>query len=253
MRNRKGEQSVLEEEQSKRWTWSLLVWLAPVLIGATFLSVLLVVFRELDPFVLGIVTILFVAALVGWRLPRRAGPITVLVILVLLLLLFVPSLLEDLAHPESALTFIFFGIVPLALITTGIIASIAALTSRSDAAASVVAYAAGIIIVVGAAIGIIATLGVEDDTALSGDVELVAEKVEFSPDALSAEDGSVGVFVDNRDPIRHTFAIEELDIEVELPANTARHVTISAPPGTYDFVCTVPGHENMRGTLTVGS
>lgn len=59
--------------------------------------------------------------------------------------------------------------------------------------------------------------------------------------------------MDNRDPIRHTFAIEALNIEVELPANTARRVDVSAAPGTYEFKCTVPGHENMKGTLTLGS
>lgn len=64
---------------------------------------------------------------------------------------------------------------------------------------------------------------------------------------------SVGVFVDNKDPIRHTFAIEALDIEVELPANTARRVEINAPPGAYDFLCTVPGHDQMKGTITLGS
>ncbi len=146
-----------------------------------------------------------------------------------------------------------FGVIPLTLVLAGIIASIAVLTSRSDDTASAVAYAAVIIIVVGAVIGIIAALGLEDDTAVAGDIQIVAEDVEFSPDALSGAGGSVGVLVDNRDPIRHTFTIEALNIEVELPANTARRVDVSAAPGTYEFKCTVPGHENMKGTLTPGS
>ena len=243
----------MDEKQTMRWNWPRLVWLAPVVLGGTFLFVMLVVFREFDPFFLTIIVILFVAGYVGRRFPRRAGPITVLVVSVLLLLLNLPSLIEDLAHPESAFTFIVFGVIPLTLIAAGIIASVAVLTSRSDGAAFVVAYGAVIIIAISAVVGIVAAVGLEDDTAVAGDIELVAEDVEFTPDALSASGESVGVFVDNRDPIRHTFAIEDLDIEVELPANTARRVIIVAPAGTYDYMCTVPGHERMKGTLTIGS
>ncbi|HKJ55959.1 MAG TPA: cupredoxin domain-containing protein, partial [Nitriliruptoraceae bacterium] len=58
--------------------------------------------------------------------------------------------------------------------------------------------------------------------------------------------------VDNRDPFHHTFAIEELGIEVDLPANTARDVPLDgASPGVYTFVCTVVGHETMTGTIEV--
>ncbi len=243
----------MDEGRSQRWSWPRLVWLAPVALGTTFLFVMVVVFREVDPFFLTIIVILSVTGYVGRRFPRRAGPITVLVILLLLLLLNLASLIEDLAHPESAFNFIAFGVIPLTLVLAGIVASIAVLTSRSDDTASAVAYAAVIIIVVGAVIGIIAALGLEDDTAVAGDLQIVAEDVEFSPDALSGAGGSVGVLVDNKDPIRHTFTIEALNIEVELPANTARRVDVSAAPGTYEFKCTVPGHENMKGTLTLGS
>ena len=243
----------MDEGRSQGWSWPRLVWLAPVALGATFLLVMLVVFREVDPFFLTIIVILFVTGYVGRRFPRRAGPITVLVVLLLLLLISLASLIEDLAHPESAFNFIVFGVIPATLVLAGIIASIAVLTSRSDDAASAVVYAAVIIIVAGAVVGIIAALGLEDDTALAGDIQIVAEEVKFSPDALSAEGGSVGVLVDNKDPIRHTFTIEALSIEVELPANTARRVDVTAPSGTYEFMCTVPGHEEMKGTLTLGS
>ncbi len=243
----------MNEERSQRWSWPRLVWLAPVALGATFLFVMVVVFRAVDPFFVTIIVILFVAGYVGRRFPRRAGPITVLVILLLLFLLNLVSLIEDLAHPESALNFVAFGVIPLTLLLTGIIASIAVLTSRSDGAAPVVVYAAAIILVVGAVVGIIAALGLEDDTAVAGDIQIVAEDVEFSPEALSAAGGSAGVLVDNKDPIRHTFTIEALNIEIELPANTARRVDVSAAPGIYEFKCTVPGHENMKGTLTLGS
>ena len=55
----------------------------------------------------------------------------------------------------------------------------------------------------------------------------------------------------NEDPIRHTFVIEELEVSLELPANTARRVDFDAASGTYRFFCDVPGHDDMVGVLTV--
>ncbi len=79
---------------------------------------------------------------------------------------------------------------------------------------------------------------------------LTAEDVEFAPTTLSGS-GTVGIFIQNEDPFRHTFAIDALDIELELPASTDRRIDIVAAPGTYDFFCSVPGHDDMVGTLTI--
>ena len=64
--------------------------------------------------------------------------------------------------------------------------------------------------------------------------------------------GTVGVWVDNRDGIHHTFTIEGLDVDLEIPALKAKRVDFEAPAGTYDVICTVPGHESMTATLSVG-
>ncbi len=50
---------------------------------------------------------------------------------------------------------------------------------------------------------------------------------------------------------RHTFTIDELDVAVELPADTSRRVTFTAPAGDYEFRSTVPDQDDMTGTLTV--
>ena len=60
-----------------------------------------------------------------------------------------------------------------------------------------------------------------------------------------------GVWIDNKDGIRHTFTIEELDVDLEIPALKAKRVEFDAVAGTYTYICTVPGHENMTGTLVV--
>ena len=51
--------------------------------------------------------------------------------------------------------------------------------------------------------------------------------------------------------MRHTFTIEDLDIEVNLPGNADQRVDITAAPGEYEFMCKVPGHDDMKGTLTI--
>lgn len=115
-----------------------------------------------------------------------------------------------------------------------------------------VAYVAIAAIVIAVVVSGIATLSLENDTAAAGDLRIVTEDAEFTPTSVSGS-GAVGIFIENEDPIRHTFTIEALDLEVDVPGGTDRRVDITASPGTYEFVCKVPGYENMKGTLTIGS
>jgi hypothetical protein len=68
---------------------------------------------------------------------------------------------------------------------------------------------------------------------------------------LSADSTEVAVFVDNDDSIRHTFSIDTLEVNLEVPGGKATRVEFIAEPGTYEFYCAVPGHEDMRGELVV--
>ena len=81
--------------------------------------------------------------------------------------------------------------------------------------------------------------------------DVYARTCSFSTDELRVTAGAVGVLIDNEDPIRHTFTIKELDIDQELPANTARRVEFRAAPGAYEFICKIEGHEDMKGTIVV--
>lgn len=51
--------------------------------------------------------------------------------------------------------------------------------------------------------------------------------------------------------LHHTFTVEALGVNLEIPALKSRRIAFDAPPVTYEFVCTVPGHESMTGTLIV--
>ena len=238
-------------DSQTRWTWHFLSWVSPVVMAAIFLVVMVTLAGGFEPFLFIFGAILLITGLVGRRFPRRAGPITVLVVTVVFLLMNLTVLIEDLAHPDSFMNFAVFGVFLLALTITAVVGSIAQLASRPDGAALKVAYGALALMVISVVVSVVAVLGLEDDVAASGDLRLTAEDVEYAPANLSGS-GTVAVFVENKDPFRHTFAIEALGIEVELPASTNRRVEVSAAPGAYEFICTVGGHEDMKGVLTIG-
>lgn len=85
------------------------------------------------------------------------------------------------------------------------------------------------------------------------DIAAVAENVAFSPDTLTAEAGDIAVSVANRDLFWHTFTIDELDVNVNVPVNGERRTVFDAAPGTYRIICRIPGHEGagMVATLEV--
>lgn len=76
--------------------------------------------------------------------------------------------------------------------------------------------------------------------------------VRFTPSAVDAAAGSE-LRVRNRDLFWHTFTIKGEGINARVPTGATRIVRIGLPPGTYEFVCAIPGHEQagMTGTLTV--
>ena len=219
--------------------------------GILFLVLMVVLIQEFEPVTFIIAAITLIVGYVGRRYPRRAGPIAVVVVMSLLLLGNLPAIVDDMTHPESFVNFAIFGALALALAFVAIISGVAVLTSRAEARARTVVYGALWVLLVAFVVSGVAALTLEDDAIAAGDLSVVAEKIEFTPTALSGS-GTVGIFINNKDPIRHTFAIESLDLEYELPANTSRRFDIDAAPGTYEFVCTIEGHDDMKGILTIG-
>jgi plastocyanin len=63
----------------------------------------------------------------------------------------------------------------------------------------------------------------------------------------------VTVSLANHDLFWHTFTIERLGVNLDVPVGGTRTVTFTAAAGTYKFICTIPGHAaaGMRGTLIV--
>lgn len=184
--------------------WKRLVWQAPAGISAVFV-VLLLVFGP-DPMLIVFTLVLAVLALVGWRFPRRVGPIAVL-------------------------------------------AAIGTLASWQTSARPAIAIGVAVI-ALGAVASQVANVAVGDASPDPGDLVVLTAGLRFVPPDITGS-GEVTVHVDNTSPARHTFTIDALDLEVELPGGTAQRFQIDAPAGTYAFRCAVPGHEEMTGSLVV--
>lgn len=195
--------------------------------------------------------VLYIVGAVLLSRGAKAGVWMLVILPVLFLALNAPFLFPQLGHPETVADFA----PSIVFLVASLVTFIGALGVLRGAAASAAPKAIGIaaiLVVVAAnlASGVMSS-GVEKASAEAGDIAVQAEGAEFAPTELDAEAGLVAVHIANVDPIRHTFTIDDLDVSVELPGNAASRVEFEAAAGTYEFYCTVAGHEDMTGTLVV--
>jgi plastocyanin len=82
-------------------------------------------------------------------------------------------------------------------------------------------------------------------------------QLKFDTTKLTAKAGSNTFDFTNDAPVSHNFTIEDSSGKTVAASPTfaggSKTVTANLKPGTYTYVCTVPGHEaaGMKGTLTV--
>jgi plastocyanin len=91
-----------------------------------------------------------------------------------------------------------------------------------------------------------------------GTLKLAADptQVAFDTTTLTSKPGKVTIDFDNPSALEHDVAIEQDGKQIAISETIAKgKTTVSADlaPGTYTFLCTVPGHAEagMEGTLTV--
>ena len=91
-----------------------------------------------------------------------------------------------------------------------------------------------------------------------GTVQLAAAEADlkFDKTELSSKPGKVTIEFENPSAIPHNVAIEKEGEELattETFVGGSESVSVELAPGTYTFLCTVPGHAEagMEGTLTV--
>ncbi len=163
----------------------------------------------------------------------------------------IPSLVEEISHPSSAMAFIL-TLVSASAAVVALIAGAGAYFRWSPTAIGAITSGWVGLFVLGAAASLIIASGVESVPAAAGDIAVVAEGNRFAPAEILAPVGPVGFWIDNRDGARHTFTIRQLGVDHEIPGRKSQRIELEAPPGVYQVFCRVPGHENMQATLRVG-
>ena len=152
-------------------------------------------------------------------------------------------------------------LIPLSLGVISIAGLLAAIGSifrhkRPDASkreAPVVMQTIVAVFIVALIAGTVAQRTSKADVARAGDVTVEMRNTAFLQTTLNAQGGSISVAVSNHDLFWHTFTIDALHVNVDVPIGANRRVTFNAPPGKYEFYCRVPGHKaaGMKGTLVV--
>ena len=135
----------------------------------------------------------------------------------------------------------------------GVIAVVAAAIDRRRPVKGAPAVGAAAIAVIVVATAASQLAGGDGDELRPGDVVVDTEDAVFVPDELELPAGAVTVVTRNRDLFWHTLTIDALDLDIRVPVGATRRRTFTAPPGTYEYYCAIPGHEaiGMKGVLVV--
>ena len=229
-------------------TWHKLAAWAAWAIPVIFLLVMLAYMQFLPFFIPFIV----VFAVLGWWVSRggRASGVVLAVLTVVFIAMNLPFIIPTLAVPASVIDFISTAWLLLASITAVVAGIMAFRTSAPSNGARTLQRVVAGLAVVAVVVSIVSTVTYDDAAQQDGDIELTTEDIEFSPETIEGASGTVAVFVTNNDPTTHTFTIDELDVDLDIPANATARVEFEADSGEYEFYC-VPHEADMKGTLTV--
>ncbi|MGH2720693.1 MAG: cupredoxin domain-containing protein [Actinomycetota bacterium] len=235
------------------WGWQRTQAIGAVAIPVTF-GLLLLRIGGFEPFVLIMSAPVIVGLLVRARF-RRTGTVIVGVVALALLLMNAPFLVEELQHPAAGIDYMF-PVLVLAGALTVIVASIPAYREitrgvTGSRGPKVVPAGAGVLVLVLGATALVSNTRYESAVAQPGDIKVEARDLEFVAANLQTQAGPVTLHVENTGAALHSFTIDELDVDVFIPAGKAARITLDAEPGTYRFYCK-PHAPDMEGSLTVG-
>lgn len=239
-----SERSSAPEVSARQWV-RLLVWLS-VVTAVVDIAVPALWGVVIPPLAVG--AGLTVVGLVLLRWARRAGVVTLGVVNLLLVLSSAPFAAPGLAHPESPITF-FHAIIHLGGHALAVAAAVAAWRYASDSGArrfGIVVMALLAVTAVTSGVAVVLTPGV---TAQPGDVVVTVRDFAFPDEVRVASGGHL--LVENTEPVRHTFTVEGTDLSEELPERRNVRFAVDLPPGSYQLVCAVPGHEFMTARVVV--
>ena len=231
------------------WTWTRLLTIATIatIVGLIVLFILAGIIPPLLIF-----GVLLIVGVVLLRAKTKPAAILLLIVHLAMFGTSLPFTIPSLMVPASAIDFsltLFLAVLNL----VGVAASIAVLRGLGDEASTfprTLGTVALVVILIGVAVAVYSSVTYDSAVAQEGDIRLVTQDTDFSDTSLQADEGTVSVYVDNNDGTTHTFTIEELDVDLEIPGGKAARVTFEAEQGSYDFIC-VPHEEDMQGNLTI--
>ena len=234
-------------ESQPEKTWRRLAALGAYAIPIIF-ALLMVYYRTFIPFFL---IFIVVFAGLGFWVSRggRASAIVLAVLAVLFIVMNVPFIIPTLNVPESFVDFTTTAWILLAALTALVAGIMAFRTSEPSAGARTFERAVAGLAVIAVVYSLVATATYDGAVKQDGDIEVTTADLEFEPAEVESG-GTVAIFVTNDDPTTHTFTIDDLDVNLDIPANQTARIEFEAEPGEYRFYC-VPHQPDMEGTLTI--
>jgi len=206
---------------------------------------------EFMPPIFVLAALLLVGALWSRRSPR-GGPILVGVLSVAAVAMILAFNSEAATAPASTVDFLLATVTPV-IALTALIAVVGVLRRPETSSRAPRAVALTTVVLVGllAGVAVAGRVAYDDPTAAPADIALTTEDMEFVPATITAPSGKATMFVENRDNVLHTLTIDELGVDLQIPAKTEAKVTFEATPGTYGIVCVPHEGMGMTGTLKV--
>jgi uncharacterized cupredoxin-like copper-binding protein len=103
--------------------------------------------------------------------------------------------------------------------------------------------------------------GFQDDNAENGDnttIHVLVKDFSFSLEQSQTKAGRITFVVQNNGSMHHDFAVRGDGVKRKSPMiepGESTTLTVDLEPGTYTYVCTIPGHDQlgMSGAFTVTS
>jgi hypothetical protein len=235
-----------------RWTWlrlarvgagAFIVWAVGLQIAAGFFEPTITTLALLYA-----ISLRFVAA-------ARRGILIAFTVFASLTM--VPNIVfgsPDFAHPESAGSFVPQLFVTLA-IALAIVGGTGELRGWSSPIARSTFNRAVVVFAVGLGVSLVLSATAPSDGRLPDDVTVSAKGFAWAPGVVTYDAStSSGLWIDNRDLAQHELAVPDLGIDVPLPALKSRRIDLGdVQAGTYQIICTIPGHESMTATLEITS
>lgn len=236
-----------EDAHTQPLEW-LLTWI--VLAGLVLLAL---TFEGSSPLLWLIGLSMLIGAILMLRGNRRLGALSIAIGDGLFLGWAAPYLFGAVLEPLSTGEYVAAAVFLVAGIS--VLVGVGAVFREEDESSqrSLVPLAGGALLVVGLAFSYagVSRLLTDDIAPQRADLVLRTEELWYSVSDVTFGSGALEFVIDNQDLNIHSFVIDDLQVSTTVPGGASRAVAFEAQPGRYIYYCDVPGHDQMKGTLTV--